>query len=105
MPSGRSYVPLKKKPRLLARSNRDVPLDAEDKARKFYTLEGRCSKCGMGDHTLIIYDVVPNRKVLRESLFRICCLFCGHKESVFSKEIDTLADEEPPEDPPPTEPA
>ncbi len=93
MASEKSYIPLKKKPKLIARANHDLPLDAEDTKRKFYTLEGRCTKCGCGDHSLIIYDVTPNKKSVRETVFRILCMVCGHKDMAFSKDIVTMGDE------------
>jgi len=72
---------------LKAIANSDEAVDSLDNSINFYTLEGRCKKCNVGDYTLIVYDFIHNKSDQKESIFRTQCMCCSSKDIYYAKQV------------------
>lgn len=75
---------------LRATANLDTPIDDLDVAFSFYTLEGHCKKCNIGDFTLIVTDFKHNKIDQKESIFRTVCMCCGSKDIYLAKQVSLI---------------
>ena len=66
----------------------DQAVDREDThPLKFFVLEGRCKKCGMGDNCLVYYNFRFNQSDKMKSVFKTQCLCCGKKDNYYSSQV------------------
>lgn len=72
----------------------DLPIGGKnnDLPTKFFVLEGKCEKCGVGDHTLIQYEFVRNPKAPKQSIIKVKCIVCEFKKIYFTKDIHIIRD-------------
>lgn len=83
-----------RKSNIRARSIIDPKLQGDDRAFRFYVMQGNCRKCKVGPNNLIVYDF-ENSKNPRMAIFKTLCLCCGDKDMYFGRDTPIAEDDEP----------